>query len=102
MVLVVNAKTTPIAEVISGLRYIYSERVDFLGVIINQYDENSENLEEKYFPQILKEFCDVKILGTLPDYGEVSSIAPEKLIEDVLTNINIEEVFGLKIAKLNS
>jgi dethiobiotin synthetase len=102
MVLVVNAKSTPMADVISGLRYIYSERVDFLGVIINQYDENSQNLEEKYYPQILKEFCDVKVLGTLPDYGEVNSVAPEILIADVLTNINIEEVFGLKIAKLNS
>lgn len=101
MVLVVNAKNTPMSDVISGLKYIYSERVEFLGVIINQYNENSENLEEKYFPQILKEFCDVKILGTLPDYGEISSVAPERLIEDVLTNINIEEVFGLKIAKLN-
>ena len=102
MVLVVNAKTTPMSDVIAGLKYIYSERVDFLGVIITQYNEASENLEEKYFPQILKEFCDVKILGTLPDYGDIAKLTPDALIEDILTNINIEEVFGLKIAKLNS
>lgn len=101
MVLVVNPKVSSISDVVMGLRYIYSEKIDFRGVIINQHDENSQNLEEKYFPQILKEFCDVKILGILPDYGDIVSLAPEVLIADVLTKINVEEVFGLKIAKLN-
>ena len=89
-------------KVISGLRYIQSERVEFLGVIINCFDENSENLEEKYFAEILKEFTDVKNLGYLPDYGDISTLAPETLIADVLNNIDIEKVFGLKIAKLNA
>ena len=102
LVMVVNPKKTSIDKVISGLRYIQSERVEFLGVIINCFDENSENLEEKYFAEILKEFTDVKILGYLPDYGDISTLAPETLIADVLNNIDIEKVFGLKIAKLNA
>ena len=85
LLLVVNPKVSTISDVLMCLKSINAEGVKFAGIIINQYDENSDNLEHKYFPQILKEFCDV-----------------ETLIEDILTKVDIEEVFGLKIAKLNS
>ena len=91
---------TPIDMAISALKYINSENVQLSGVIVNQYNEESENLEEKYYPQILREFFNVKILGTLPDYGDISVLTPETLISDVLNNINLEELFGVKISKL--
>lgn len=102
LILVINPKRTPIDLVISGLNYIQNSRVDFAGIILNQYNDKSENLEEKYFPQIIKEYTDAKILGMLPDYEKISSITPETLMADVLTNINIESIFGLEIAKLKS
>ena len=100
VLLVVNPKMTPIDMAISALKYINSENVQLSGVIVNQYNEESENLEEKYYPQILREFFNVKILGTLPDYGDISVLTPETLISDVLNNINLEELFGVKISKL--
>ncbi len=102
LVMVVNPKKTSIDKVISGLKYIQNERVNLLGIIINCYNENSDNLEEKYFPQIIQEFSNAKLLGKLPDYGDITDLAPEILIADVLNNIDIESVFGLKIAKLNA
>lgn len=101
LILVIDTKKTPVERVITGLHYIYSNHCKFLGVILNRFDENSENLEEKYYPQILKEFSQVNILGSLPDYGDSGNFTPEILISDTLNNINIEEIFGLKIAKLN-
>lgn len=100
LILVVNPKRTPIDLVISGLNFIQNSRVNFSGIIINQHNEKSENLEEKYFPQIIKEYTDAKILGMLPDYEKISLITPETLIADILTNIDIESIFGLEIAKL--
>ncbi|MBQ8460166.1 dethiobiotin synthase [bacterium] len=100
LVLVVNPKKTSIDSVISAIKYIQSEGVNILGFIVNQYDENFENLEEKYFPQIIKEYSNSNILGYLPDYGDISNLTPEILIDDVLNRINIEEVFQLKISKL--
>lgn len=102
ILLVVNPKYSSVADVLSGIAYIKSKNVEFIGVIVNQYDENSGLLEEKYFPQILKEFTDVKILGVLPNYKDIATLTPESLIEDILNYVDIEEVFGLKIAKLNS
>lgn len=102
LVLVINPKMISIERAITGINYIQSYKCRFLGVILNKYDENSENLEEKYYPQILKEFVPVKILGVIPDYDKIPSFSPELLISDVLNHVNIEEIFGLKIAKLNN
>lgn len=101
LILVVNPKKTPIEQVITGINYIQNSHCRFLGIIINQHNPDSKNLEEKYYPQILKEFVQVNILGTLPDYDKIDSFAPEILISDILNNVNIETIFGLKIAKLN-
>lgn len=100
LVLVVNPKKTPIDNVITGLNFIQNSQVNLSGIIINQYNENSQSLEEKYFPQILKEYTEAKVLGMLPDYEKISLITPETLIADILTNVDIESIFGLEIAKL--
>lgn len=100
LVLVVNPKKTPIDNVIMGLNLIQSSRVKFLGIILTQYEQESENLEEKYFPQILKEYANINILGILPNYGNISNLTPDTLIADILNKVKIEEIFGLEIAKL--
>ena len=101
LVLVINPKKSPIHSVISALKYISSEGVNLKGIILNQYNSESENLEEKYFSQIINEFSNIKVLGAIPDYGDISHITPETLISNTINNTNIEEIFGLKIAKLN-
>lgn len=102
LILVINSKKTPIERVLTGISYIQSNHCRLLGVILNQYDEDSQNLEEKYYPQILKEFVPVNILGTIPDYDKISTFSPELLIADILNRVDIEQIFGVKIAKLNS
>ncbi len=101
LVLVINPSKTSIDTVVSGLKYVETSRVKFSGIIINQYDENSKILEQKYFPQIIKEFSGADILGILPDYGDIKALTPETLIADILNRVDIERIFGLKIAKLN-
>ena len=101
LVLVINTKQTPIERALTGINYVQLNNCRLLGVILNQYDEESENLEEKYYPQILKEFVSVNILGTIPDYNKIQTFAPELLIGDILNRVDIEQIFGVKIAKLN-
>jgi dethiobiotin synthetase len=100
LILVVNPTKNTIDETISAINYVKASRLNLLGIIITQYDENSENLEHKYFPQIIKEYSDPKILGFLPEYENISEITPDVLISDILNDINIEEIFGVKISKL--
>ena len=101
LVLVINPKITGINTVISALKYINSESVNLKGVILNQHNSESSNLEERYFPQIINEFSNIKVLGSMPYYEDVTHITPETLISNTINNIDIEEIFGLKIAKLS-
>ena len=100
VVLVLNPITTKIEDAISGINYIYSSRVHLLGVIINEYNENTQNLEHKYFPQLVKEYTSARILGTLPHYDDFENLNAGVLISDTLNRLNIEDIFGIRIAKL--
>lgn len=100
IILVVNPNITKIDEVISGINYIHSKHITLSGIIINDYNENSPNLEMKYFPHLIKEFTGAKILGTLPHYDNFDNLSPQNLISDILNCLNIEDIFSLKIAKL--
>lgn len=100
LVLIVNPLKTSVDEVLLALAYIKSHQIQLLGIIINQYDENAKNLEMKYFPQIIKEFSGVNILGCMPDYGNLFQLDPGMLIADILNCLNLEEIFALRIAKL--
>lgn len=100
VILVINPNITKLDEVITGVNYIHSKHVTLSGVIINDYSENSNNIEIKYFSQLIKEYTGAKILGTLPHYENFDNLSPQKLIADTLNRLNIEDIFSLKIAKL--
>ena len=98
LVLIVNAQKSTIDEIISGISYIKSHRLNIFGVIINEYDIESENIEQKYLPHLIKEYtAGTKILGCFP---HISKIRPDTLIAQTLNSFNLEEIFGLEIAKL--
>lgn len=102
LLLVVSPKQTNIDEVITGINYVYSNQVQFLGVIVNDWDENSMNTEERYFPYLIKEFTGANILGSYPHYDNFEQTGAEIIIADTLNRINIENIFGVKIAKLGA
>jgi dethiobiotin synthetase len=100
LLMIVNPKKSTIDEVISGLNYVYSARKDIIGVIINEYDPSSNSMEERYFPQLITRYTGAKVIGTFPHYKNFETLTPGTLIEDVLNNVNLESLFGIKIAKL--
>lgn len=101
LLLVLNPEKNSVSDVLSGISFIHSQKLNFLGIIVNDYNENSKDLEEKYFPQIIKEYTGANILGILPHYESLETLTPDTLISDVLNNVKLEEIMGLKIAKLN-
>ena len=101
VILVINPNITGIDETISGINYIYSKRVSLSGVVVNDYDVETDDLELKYFPHLVKEYTGAKVLGTLPHYNNYDNLSPEILISDILNRLNIEDIFSLKIAKLS-
>lgn len=100
VVLVVNPKQNNIDDVISGINYIHTKKLQFMGVIVNEYDDLSANIEDKYFPQLIKEYTGAKVLGCFPHFNDFANIGADTVIAETLNRLDLEEIFGIKIAKL--
>ena len=99
LILIVNAQKSSIDEIISTVSYIKANKISSFGIIINEYNIESNNIEQKYIPHLIKEYTlNTKIFGCFPHLDEVS---PNALIAKTLGIFNLEEFFGLKISKLH-
>ena len=77
--------------------------LEILGVIISNYPSDTDDIAVKTAPDLISELSGVKILGVLPSVKEVLNNEPEKpeaLIDMVINNIDVQEIFKIKIPKL--
>ncbi len=74
--------------------------LDTIGVIINKYPVYSDNLEIKAFPNLIEKYTDSKVLGLIRNF-KGKSIKANILINEILNGIDIQDVFNIKIPKLN-
>ncbi|HSA06181.1 MAG TPA: dethiobiotin synthase [Candidatus Gastranaerophilales bacterium] len=77
--------------------------LEILGVIISNYPVETDDIAIKTAPDIISELTGVKIIGILPSVKEIKENKPnqaEALIDMVINNIDVQEIFRLKIPKL--
>lgn len=98
VLLVVSALNSSINNVLVSINRAKDIGINFRGVIISDYPENTSDLNIKYLPKMIEEYTGVKISGILPHIND--DINPNDLITEILNGINIEEVFQIPIAKL--
>lgn len=92
-----------IGDIIATINCAYMSNVWFRGVIINGYpSEYTEigNLNIKSFPRLIERYTNAKVLGILPQLSR--NIKPNDLISEILTGVDLESVFDVKIAKLEA
>lgn len=103
VLLSVSPMNENIGDVIASINYAYNSKVWFRGVIINGYPSeftDISNLNIKSFPRLIEKYTNAKILGILPEISR--SIKPNDLISEILTGVDLESVFDVKIAKLDN
>ncbi len=75
--------------------------LDVSGVIINKFSVYSDNPDIKLFPQIIEKYSDVKVLGLIRNL-KGNSVKANVLINEIINGIDFEDVFRMKIPKLNT
>lgn len=75
--------------------------LDITGVIINKFPATSPNEEVQIFPTLIEKYSDTKVLGIVRNFGG-KSVQTNVLINEILNGIDLEDVFKVKIAKLNT
>ena len=74
--------------------------MDFRFSVLALYLLTVLNWEIKSFPTLIEEYCDVKVLGLIRSF-KGNSVQANTLITEILNGIDLEDVFRMKIPKLN-
>ncbi len=101
VILVINPIISNIDDIITGVNFIHYSHINLMGIILNDYDINSKDLEQKYLHALIKQYTKCTVLGSFKHYDNIENLPADELISDTLHNLNIENIFGLKIAKLD-
>ncbi len=100
VVFIVNPSNNSLNHYLNEINTAKSARINIAGVIINKYPVYSDSEEIKIFPKLIEDYCDVKILGLVRNFrGKTVSAAV--LINEILNGIDLEDLFNMKIPKLN-
>lgn len=100
-IVIVNPTTESVGHYIAEIYSAKALGVDIRGVIINKFPVYSESVEIKSFPEIIEKYCDVKVLGLIRNF-KGNSVKTSILINEILNGVDIQDVFNMKIAKLNT
>ena len=100
VIFVLNPFTDDINHYLNELNTAKTAGLDIVGVIINKFSVYSDNPEIKLFPQLIEKYSDAKVLGLIRNF-KGSSIKANILIDEILNGIDFEDVFRMKIPKLN-
>lgn len=101
LLLVVSPLKTSVNNIIMTLNYVKSNNINVRGVILNDYPDETSDLNIKALPRLVEEYTDAKVLGIMPHIENLRNIKPDDLITNILYGIDVESVFNVKIAKLN-
>lgn len=93
LIFAISAQSTDINNILLSINRAKEMNIEVNGVIINDYTE-----EKKLLPKLIEEYSGSKILGVLPVLENDAD--PSELISETINNINLEDVFKMKIAKL--
>lgn len=100
-IIVIKPDSSTVNQTLLTINHAISKGIKIRGVIINNFPENTNNIDIKTAPRLIEEYSDVKILGIVKHFQSIKKINPSELITNILNGIDIESVFDVKIAKLD-
>lgn len=101
LLFVVSPEKTTINNIIMTLNFTKNREIPVRGVILNEYPDETTDLNIKNLPRLIEEYTDAKVLGIMPHLENLKNIKPDDLITNILYGIDVESVFNIKIAKLS-
>lgn len=87
-------------EILLTINNAISKNIRLRGVILNDCPFKTGDVNIKNLPRMIEEYSDTRVLGIIPHIHDMRNFKPEDLITAILTGVDIESVFDVKIAKL--
>ena len=97
---IVNPTENTINNYLNEINTATNANANIIGVIINKFPVYSENPDIKAFPSLIEKYTVIKVLGLIRNFKE-KSVQSSVLFNEILNGIDLEDVFQIKIPKLN-
>lgn len=101
VIIVIKPDLGTVNQTLLSINHAKTKGIEVRGVIINNFPENSKDIDVKTAPRLIEEYSDAKILGIVKHFDDIKKINPNDLITHILNGIDIESVFDVKISKLD-
>ena len=101
VIFVVNPTTDSLNLLLNEINTAKTAGLDIGGIIINKFPATSKNEEIQAFPSLVEKYSNTKVLGIIRNFCG-KSVHTNILINEVLNGIDLEDVFRIKLKKLNS
>jgi len=87
-------------DILLTINNAVSKNIRLRGIILNDCPFSTGDVNIKNLPRMIEEYSDARVLGIIPHIHDMRKFKPEDLISAILTGVDIESVFDVKIAKL--
>jgi len=102
LLIITRPDVSSVSNTLLAINYAKSIDVEIAGVIVNMYPENTLDINIRTAPRLIEEYSDTKVLGIIKHFGKYTKLNAGLLIDTILNSVDIEEIFKIKIPKLNS
>lgn len=100
IIFVITPSTNSVNHYLNEINTAKTMGLNISGTIINKFSVYSDSQEIKTFPEIIEKYSDVKILGLIRNF-KGKSVSTNALINEIINGIDLEDLFQMKIPKLN-
>ena len=100
LLLVASPLDSSFNDILLTINNAQSKNIKLRGIILNDCPFKTGDVNLKNLPRMIEEYADTRVLGIIPHIHDMRKFKPEDLITSILTGVDIESVFDVKIAKL--
>lgn len=97
---VISPYCSSINDILIMINHAVVKNVKINGVIIADCPNRTSDPNILNLPKMIEKYTDTRVVGAFPKIDNWRELNPEDLISYVLTGVNLENLFKLRIAKL--
>ena len=83
------------------IEHARTKNITIRGIILNDCPFGTDDVNINSLPNLIEQHSGVRVLGIIPHIDSITRIKPEDMIAYILSGVDIESVFDVKIAKLS-
>ena len=101
LLFVISPMNTNLNDILIMINHASVKNVKISGVVLFDCPMRTDDENIKNLPKLIEKYTNTRVVGAFPQIKSLANLNPNDLISYVLSGVNLENLFGTKIAKLS-